>query len=83
MNAVDEMVCVELVELITGYLEGVLPERDRDRFEAHLDACAPCRDYVEGFRAVIAASAQITAAGLEDDERERLLELFRGLTPDA
>ena len=31
-----ELTCVELVELVTDYLEGALAETERDRFDAHL-----------------------------------------------
>jgi anti-sigma factor RsiW len=41
------MSCRELVELVTEYLEGGLPEDERARFEAHLEACAGCVRYLE------------------------------------
>src|SRR5947209_10781737 len=46
----DEMVCIELVELVTDYFEGALSEGDRRRFEEHLAACGPCVRYVEQLR---------------------------------
>jgi hypothetical protein len=30
----DEMTCMELVEVVTDYLEGTLPDPDRKRLEA-------------------------------------------------
>ena len=45
-----EMPCRELVELVTGYLEGSLRRRDRRRFEAHIRGCEHCTTYVEQMR---------------------------------
>ena len=39
MSAQDEMTCRELVEILTDYLEGALPRRDRERLEEHLETC--------------------------------------------
>ena len=38
----DDVDCVEVVEIITDYLEGALPERERRRLENHLAACPGC-----------------------------------------
>lgn len=78
MSAAAEMVCVELVEVITDYLEGALPAQDRERFEAHLAACGPCRRYVEQFRCVVAAVGRIDAGALPESTREELARVFRG-----
>jgi anti-sigma factor RsiW len=44
------LVCRELVELVTGYLEGALSRGGRTRFEAHLAGCPHCTVYLEQFR---------------------------------
>ena len=49
-----DLSCRELVELVTEYLEGALPEGERARFEAHLANCAGCETYLEQVRATIA-----------------------------
>lgn len=51
------VVCRELVELVTGYLEGSLTPARRDAVEAHLLGCDNCSEYVEQMRAVIAVQA--------------------------
>ena len=33
----------DLVELVTTHLEGALPSQERDRFEAHRQACSACQ----------------------------------------
>ena len=73
-----EMPCQELVEVITDYLEGALPEPDRIRFEEHLAACAKCREYVAQFERTIAAVGVVREQELEPEVRAGLLEAFRG-----
>jgi anti-sigma factor RsiW len=35
----DQLVCRQVVELVSDYLEGALPRSERRRFEAHLAGC--------------------------------------------
>jgi anti-sigma factor RsiW len=74
----DEMACNELVEVVTAYLEGELPDSDRNRFEAHLDECLYCVDYVAQFRETIAATGELTLDSIAPTRRAELLEAFRG-----
>jgi anti-sigma factor RsiW len=48
-----EMTCQELVELVTEYLEGALPEGDGARFETHLATCVHCVNYLEQVRITV------------------------------
>jgi anti-sigma factor RsiW len=74
---VEDLSCQELVELVTAYLDGALPPRERARFEAHLDECTGCARYVEQMRTTVAITG--ATAGLEDrPEVSGLLEAFRG-----
>ena len=47
------MTCQELVELVTDYFEGALPEEDREAFDAHLELCPGCVTYLEQMRATM------------------------------
>jgi anti-sigma factor RsiW len=76
-DTVNEMACQELVEVITDYLEGTLPESDRARFDAHLATCAGCREYLEQMRALIRLSGNLTAKSIEPATRDSLLRAFR------
>jgi predicted MFS family arabinose efflux permease len=42
----DEFACKELVELVTDYLDGVLPPERRDELQTHLTGCDGCVEYV-------------------------------------
>lgn len=77
MTTLPEMPCQELVEVITDYLENALAERDRRRFEAHLDECEACRDYLEQFRQTIALAGRVEAERVPPRMREKLLAAFR------
>jgi anti-sigma factor RsiW len=72
------VICIELVEVITAYVEGALPEPDRAAFEAHLSECGKCGDYVEQFRQVIEATGRIDADVLAPEVRDGLVAAFRG-----
>ena len=76
MPDLPEMPCRELVEVITDYLEDALPQRDRLRFEAHLDECDACRDYVEQFEQTIALSGRIEPEQLPPGVQDELLRAF-------
>jgi anti-sigma factor RsiW len=74
----EEMSCRELVEVITDYLEGTLPERDRARLEAHLEECPYCASYLEQMRDTIAALGELREESLSPEARAGLLDAFRG-----
>ena len=45
--------CVEVVEIVTHYLDGALDDRDRERVETHLAGCENCVVYVSQIRLTI------------------------------
>ena len=77
MTDLPEMPCRELVEVITDYLEDVLPHDDRLRFEAHLAECDACRDYVDQFGQTIALSGRVEPEQLPSGLQDELMNAFR------
>lgn len=77
-SAQQEMACQELVEVVTDYLEGTLPEHDRVRLEAHLAECPYCVDYIAQMRKTILALGKLPTEAVDPAQREALLEAFRG-----
>ena len=73
----EQLSCQELVELVTAYLDGVLPPADRARFDAHLAGCDGCRAYLEQIRVTIRLSGTLRSELLEPASEEALLEAFR------
>ena len=71
------MSCKELVELITEYFEGTLPEEARSRFELHLSFCRSCREYLEQMRLTVKAMGKLTEESIPPAQKLQLLEVFR------
>jgi anti-sigma factor RsiW len=72
-----EMVCDELVGLVTEYLEGTISPVDRERFETHVRECEWCEHYVEQTRAVVAALGELGEEPPDPDALNRALIAFR------
>jgi anti-sigma factor RsiW len=81
MQPEPELTCAEVVELVTDYLEGRLPDAERRRFDEHLTGCDGCTAYVEQMRTTIAVSGHVPAPDLPPALQQRLLEAFRGWRP--
>jgi anti-sigma factor RsiW len=79
VTELPEMPCQELVEVLTDYLDGVLPERDRLRLEAHLEECEACTAYLEEFRMLITAAGRIEPEQISPELEVGLLQAFREL----
>ena len=71
------LACIELVELITDYLEGNLSDADRRRVEAHLAGCDACTSYVEQMRPTIRIVGRVEVSDLSEDAKTELLAAFR------
>jgi len=71
------MACNELVDAITAYLDGTLPEADRRRFDNHLAVCPHCTEYVAHIRRTIVRLGTLDETTLSHDTREQLLAAFR------
>jgi anti-sigma factor RsiW len=76
MGSVD-LPCVELVELVTDYLEGALDPDDRQRFEAHVEMCEGCEAHLEQVRTTIRLTGRLTEDDLSPGAKGALLEAFR------
>jgi anti-sigma factor RsiW len=71
------LVCRDAVELVSDYLDGTLPRRQRRRLEKHLAGCDACTAYLDQMRATIAASGKVGPDDLPSDVLEGLVDLFR------
>ena len=73
-----DLTCKELVELVTGYLDGSLQGRRRRRFEAHLAACDGCTRYLRQMDATIRMTGTLTEEKVTEEQKAVLLTAFRG-----
>ncbi|MGY1642624.1 zf-HC2 domain-containing protein [Geodermatophilus sp. SYSU D00703] len=78
-----EIACREFVELVTDHLEGTLPEEVERAIAAHLELCEPCRIYLDQVRTTTTALRTLPHPSLPQPAREKLLEVFTALHPDA
>jgi anti-sigma factor RsiW len=72
----DDLDCIEVVELVTDYLEDKLALDERTRFEQHLLWCAPCAVYLRQIRSAARLSRDLKAP-VAPAARDQLAELFR------
>ena len=72
-----ELVCQQIIELITDYLEGALSRSERRRFEAHLAGCEHCSEYLEQMRTTIRLTGRIDTDDLTPAMREEFTALYR------
>ena len=79
MSQAHVLICQEIVEVITDYLEGAMDASLHASFDAHLAGCPHCTHYVEQMRAMIQVSGTIEAESLSPEFQAGLLAAFRGL----
>ena len=72
------MSCPEMVELVSDYLDGVLPVDVVEDFEHHLTLCSGCVNYVDQLRETVAATGRLREEDVAPEVMERLLEAFAG-----
>ena len=71
------LVCREVVELVTGYLEGTMSGSERARFETHIADCPNCRRYLAQMRTTLEALGRIEPEDVAPEAIEELLALYR------
>jgi anti-sigma factor RsiW len=75
-NNTDEMACRELVGVVSAYLDGTLPQADRRRFDAHLEECPYCINYLEQMRETIDSLGELTVDSIAPAKRREIVEAF-------
>jgi anti-sigma factor RsiW len=78
MSQIDDHIhCRQLVELVTDYLEGTLPDATRVRVEAHLATCDGCGAYVAQMRMTLEVVGHLEPEDLDPRVERALLDAFR------
>jgi anti-sigma factor RsiW len=78
----SELACEDVVQLITAYLDGDLPDDMRADVDEHLDGCDGCRNVLAQWRTIIALAGRLTEADVDNTDeitRDRLISTVRGL----
>ena len=73
----NQLTCKELVELVTDYLEGALPARERRRFDEHISKCPHCTTYLDQMQITIRTVGRLREYSIEPRMRDELLAVFR------
>jgi anti-sigma factor RsiW len=73
----EHIPCIEVVELVSDYLDGNLDPETRERVAAHLELCPPCVTYVEQVRQTVGALARLPADALPESAVTELEAAFR------
>ncbi len=71
------MNCIQLVDLVTDYLEGSMPPEQRTRFDEHVAGCDGCTTYLEQFRITIRLTGMLSEEQIAPEARDTLLGVFR------
>lgn len=73
----EGLTCRELIELVTEYLDGSLPDDERARFDDHLAICEGCMTYLDQIRTTIEIAGSVREEDLSPEAQRELLEAFR------
>jgi hypothetical protein len=65
------------VELVTDYLEDLLGDADRARFDEHLLICEGCRVYLAQMESTIRLTGRVRPKDLSAEAEQALLGAFR------
>jgi anti-sigma factor RsiW len=79
---VPDVACQDVVQLITEYLDGELPDDVRAQVDEHLVGCDGCQNVLAQWRTVIALAGRLTEADVDNTDeitRDRLISIVRGL----
>ncbi len=74
------MTCIEVVELMTEYLEGSLSAADRARFEQHMTGCDGCRAYLAQLRTARMLMGRSAIEPVPEPMKAELMNAFRNWT---
>jgi|HubBroStandDraft_1064217.scaffolds.fasta_scaffold835998_1 anti-sigma factor RsiW len=73
----NDLVCQQVVELVTDYLEETMSRSERRRFDAHLRACPNCSAYLRQMQATIRAMGRLSSEDIAPAALDELTEMFR------
>jgi anti-sigma factor RsiW len=77
----DDVLCREVVEVLTDYLDGALPVDEREALEQHLLACAGCAIHLEQLRTTVRLTGQLSEDDVPAPLMARLLTTFAERSP--
>jgi predicted anti-sigma-YlaC factor YlaD len=82
-NTTAGLVCKEVVELVSDYLEGVLLPEKRAALAEHLAGCPGCTNYLEQVRLTIGMLRALAQEPVFPATKEELLQVFQQWKADS
>jgi anti-sigma factor RsiW len=73
----NALACIEFVQLVTEYLDGVLEPGEVRRVAVHLGGCDGCTTYLEQFKVTIQAAGHLPPEPVPPEVVDRLLAVYR------
>lgn len=70
------MTCKQLTEVVTDYLEGRMPFRQRVSFHMHVGMCRHCRAYLRSMRMTMKTLGKLPDVRPPPEVRDELLRRF-------
>lgn len=72
-----EIPCQQVVELISDYLEGALPARERRQLEGHLAGCPHCSAYLAQMRETLRLTGRLVPEDLSPEMQREFSDIYR------
>ena len=72
----EPLVCIQIVELATDYLENALTSEDRLQFDEHVAYCRGCQNYMDEFAKLVRVIINLHTGAISDEARSSLLRVF-------
>ena len=76
-ESADHLSCQEVVELVTGYLDGALSAEEAALFEQHINFCEGCVWYVEQIKTTVETLGEVREEDIPSEAKDRLMSAFR------
>jgi len=76
--------CQEFADFLSDYLSGEVTGREQRVFDAHVEACPPCRDYLSTFRKTVELGRMVCSndeAPVPNDVPEDLVQAILAARP--
>jgi hypothetical protein len=80
VTATKDLPCQELVEIITDYLEGIMPLEEQIRFDRHVGSCGGCATYLRQMQCAIRVMERLRPVpDVAPETWHHPLHAFRGI----
>lgn len=79
-NDIGGIRCLELLEVLSAYVDGELSQADRARVAAHVAECRNCARFGESFASVVGSLARLGREAIDPEEWEPVVS--RALSRD-